>query len=277
MGHEFSGTIEEVGQDVKGWKIGDRVVVEPVISCSSCYSCKQDRPNVCHSLGFIGISGWGGGLSEFICVEANELLHALPNNVSLQDGAMVEPLAVAMHAVQASNLSAGDTALVVGAGPIGCFVIKTLLSQGASMIIVSEPSSLRRETARMAGAHHVFNPIESDIIAECHKLTGGKDVGVAVSFECAGVQKALDQALGALRTKGTCVICYQNNHKTAIQNLSDGTIKLDGFVTAKIALKDVVKLGFEELLNHNERHVKILVSPNGGELAEATAEPRSRL
>lgn len=137
---------------------------------------------------------------------------------------MVEPLAVAMHAVLASKLVVGGTALVVGewrsgsqqlrdprlmsfegAGPIGCFIVKTLLGQGASKVIVSEPSAMRRAMATRAGAHHVFNPMEDDVVLECHNLTGGADVGVNVSFECAGVQKALDQALGSLMTRGTCV------------------------------------------------------------------------
>lgn len=136
---------------------------------------------------------------------------------------MVEPLAVAIHAVQASKLQKGDTALVIGehstpaqgsfhraessagAGPIGCFIVKTLLAQGAAKVIVSEPSTVRREVAQRAGAHHVFNPMESDVIGECQILTGGKGVGVRVSFECSGVQKGLDVALGSLMTGGTCV------------------------------------------------------------------------
>ncbi|KAK4704605.1 hypothetical protein P7C70_g1602, partial [Phenoliferia sp. Uapishka_3] len=158
----------------------------------------------CQTLGWIGLSGGGGGLSEFICVDEG-YIHALPDNVTMKEGAMVEPLAVAMHAVQASKMQAGDTALVVGAGPIGCFVIKTLIALGASRVIVSEPSTIRRKMATRAGAHHVYNPMESGIIEECQILTGGADVGVHVAFECAGVQAGLDQALGALRTGGVCV------------------------------------------------------------------------
>ncbi|KAL8279792.1 hypothetical protein RQP46_007887 [Phenoliferia psychrophenolica] len=203
---KFSGIITKVGADAGEWALGDRVVVEPVISCKKCYSCTNARSNVCDKIGFIGLSGWGGGLAEYINVNAHDgFLHLLPDNVSLEDGAMVEPLAVAMHAVQASKLVVGGTALVVGAGPIGCFIVKTLLGQGASKVIVSEPSAMRRAMATRAGAHHVFNPMEDDVVLECHNLTGGADVGVNVSFECAGVQKALDQALGSLMTRGTCV------------------------------------------------------------------------
>ncbi|KAL8291234.1 hypothetical protein RQP46_002212 [Phenoliferia psychrophenolica] len=291
MGHEFSGTITLVGPDVKGsWKVGDRVVVEPVISCQKCYSCKIHRPNICNKLGFLGLSGGGGGLAEYICVNGNDaFLHALPDNVSLEYGAMVEPLAVAMHAVQASKLVAGQTALVVGGGPIGLFITQTLLSQGCSLVVVSEPSAVRRAAATHAGAHHVFDPREADVIASCRELTGGGDMGVDVSFECAGVQAGLDVALGALRPGGICVnvaiwdrkaevdmvgllmgektltgvLCYHDNHPTALASLANGSINLDGFVTSKIAIKDVVKSGIEELLHHNERHVKILVSATG--------------
>ncbi|KAM0748908.1 alcohol dehydrogenase GroES domain protein [Meredithblackwellia eburnea MCA 4105] len=293
LGHEFSGTITEVGPQAQGgWKVGDRVVVEPVISCHTCYSCQENKNNACHSLGFVGLSGFGGGLAEYINVNAgpnDAYLHHLPDNVSFKEGAMVEPLSVAMHAVQASKLTKGQTALVVGAGPIGCFVIKTLIAQGASKIIVSEPSSVRRATALKAGAHHVFNPIEVDVPKECQKLTGGEDRGVDVAFECAGVQKALDQVLASIRPRGiavnvaiwstkpqidmnalllkertlTGVICYKDNHPTALKSLASGAINLDGFVTSTIKLNDIVKGGFEELIKNNENHVKILCNLTG--------------
>lgn len=132
---EFSGTITHLGSSLKGdWSVGDRVVIEPVISCHSCYACDHGYNNACTSLGFIGLSGYGGGLSEYVAV-GEEYLHRLPEGVScelspglrrerdadhgvvvhpVKDGAMVEPLAVAMHAVEQSGMKKGDTALVLG-------------------------------------------------------------------------------------------------------------------------------------------------------------------
>lgn len=288
MGHEFSGIVEEVGSNVKDYKKGDKVVVEPTISCHTCYACKSDYTNACATLGWVGLSGgYMGGLSEFVAIEQS-YLHKLPDNVSLQFGAMVEPLSVAMHAVDRANFQKGGTALVLGAGPIGCFVIKSLIARGASKVICSEPSSSRRKMAQLAGAHHVLSPKESDVVKEVQSLTGD-DKGVSAAFECAGVQQTLETAISAVRTRGvvvnvaiwskkpqidmnalvlgektlTGVICYKNNHKPAIEALSSGKIDLEGFVTATTTLDQVIEKGFKELIHNNEQHVKILVSPTG--------------
>ncbi|KDE03763.1 hypothetical protein, variant [Microbotryum lychnidis-dioicae p1A1 Lamole] len=247
LGHEFSGVISKVGPGVKGeWRKGDRAIVEPTISCFKCYACKHNFRNACSSLGFVGLSGYA--------VAGEGFLHKLPDNVSLQHGAMVEPLAVAMHAVQMSGATKGCTALVCGAGPIGCFVTKVLIAMGASKVIVSEPSGSRRKMATHAGAHHAISPREDDVVSKCRELTGGDDVGVDVSFECAGVEASLTAAIAALRPRGTCldvaiwstkpqidmnalvlgektlraVICYESKHKPAIETLSSGKISLDG-------------------------------------------------
>ncbi|KAK4048947.1 hypothetical protein OIV83_004503 [Microbotryomycetes sp. JL201] len=288
MGHEFSGIVQDVGADVKDYQKGDKVVVEPTISCHECYACKSDYTNACETLGWVGLSGgYCGGLSEFVTIEQS-YLHKLPENVSLQQGAMVEPLAVAMHAVDQAKFEKGGTALVLGAGPIGCFVIKSLIARGASKVICSEPSSSRRRMAELAGAHHVLSPKDTDIVQRVSELTG-HDKGVSAAFECAGVQQTLETAISAVRTRGivvnvaiwstkpqidmnalvlgektlTGMICYLNNHGPAIEALSTGQIDLSGFVTATTTLDKVVDRGFKELIHNNEQHVKILVSPTG--------------
>ncbi|SCV67122.1 BQ2448_5768 [Microbotryum intermedium] len=279
LGHEFSGIISKVGPGVKGqWKEGERVIVEPTISCYKCYACKHNFRSACSSLGFVGLSGYGGGLAEYT-IAGEGFLHKLPDNVSLQYGAMVEPLAVAMHAVQMSGATEGCSALICGAGPIGCFVTKVLIAMGATKVIVSEPSGSRRKMATHAGAHHVISPREDDVVSKCRELTGGDDIGVDVSFECAGVEASLTAAIAALRPRGTClnvaiwstkpqidmnalvlgektlraVICYESNHKPAIESLSSGKISLDGFVTGTASLDDIVEKGFHELINNKEQ------------------------
>ncbi|KAI5480850.1 hypothetical protein MNV49_006659 [Pseudohyphozyma bogoriensis] len=249
---EFSGTIVEVGDGIKGdWKVGDRVVVEPVISCHKCFACNSGVNNV-------------------------------------QIGAMVEPLSVALHAVERSGFKKGDTALVLGAGPIGILTITALIAQGASAVICSEMSAARRKMATLAGAHHVISPRDVDVPEFVRKLTG-TDNGVAVAFECAGVQATLDTALASLRTRGTClnvaiwstkpiidmnalllgektlrgVICYKDNHQPAIEALASGKIDLAPFITGRIKLDDLVSKGFHELIHNNENHVKIMASLDG--------------
>ncbi|GAA6009882.1 hypothetical protein JCM10207_002144 [Rhodosporidiobolus poonsookiae] len=286
LGHEFSGIVVEVGQDVTGdFALGDRVVIEAVISCGDCYACQIGCNNACMSLGFVGLSGLGGGLSEYFA-SPEQYLHKLPDHVSLKSGAMCEPLAVAIHAVKRSGFRPGQSALVLGAGPIGCFLTKVLIAQGASQVIVSEPSSTRREKAAHAGAHHLFDPLSTDIVSTVKSLTS--NAGVHVAFEAAGNPAALKTGLEAVRTRGTvCNVsvwsrapsvemntlvfgektitgssCYVDDHPDVMKALSSGLINLDDFVTATIPIEDLVQGGFEELIHNNEQHVKILVSPS---------------
>ncbi|GJN94655.1 hypothetical protein Rhopal_007738-T1 [Rhodotorula paludigena] len=286
LGHEFSGVIEEVGLGVEKWQKGDRVLIESVISCGECYACKIGCGNACSKLGFVGISGLGGGLSEYF-LSPQEYLHRVPDNVSLREAAMSEPLAVAVHAVRRSGFKKGQTALVLGAGPIGCFLTKVLVAQGASMIICSEPSSTRRAKAQLAGAQHLLSPLETDVVARVKELTGA-DGGVDVAFEAAGNERALETGIKALKTRGTLLnvavwskdpkipanelvfgekailgsSCYRDDHPTVVEALGSGLIQLNDFVTAEITLDDLVEKGFKELIHNNEQHVKILVSPS---------------
>ncbi|GAA5887054.1 hypothetical protein JCM6882_009432 [Rhodosporidiobolus microsporus] len=287
LGHEFSGIVETVGPNVKGnFQRGDRVVIESVISCSNCYACQIGCNNACTSLGFVGLSGLGGGLSEYFS-SPEQYLYKLPDHVSLKSGAMCEPLAVAVHAVKRSGFKPGQSAAVFGAGPIGCFLTKVLIAQGASTVFVSEPSSTRRSKATLAGAHHVLCPIANDVVGTIKSLTGG--AGADVAFEAAGNERALKAAIEAVRTRGTiCNVsvwskapavemnslvfgekhligasCYRDDHPTVIDALASGLINLDQFVTATIPLDQLVEGGFKELIHNNEQHVKILVSPSG--------------
>jgi (R,R)-butanediol dehydrogenase/meso-butanediol dehydrogenase/diacetyl reductase len=157
MGHEFSGTVVEVGEGVTKVKPGDKVVVEPIICCGECAACRQGKYNVCRKLGFVGLSGRGGGFSEYVVAE-ERWVHKMPEGLSLEQGALVEPAAVALHAVRQSKLKAGDKAAVFGTGPIGLLVIEALKAAGASEIwscpnraprrrwsSARRPSSIRRK------------------------------------------------------------------------------------------------------------------------------------
>ncbi|GAA5935896.1 hypothetical protein JCM1841_005832 [Sporobolomyces salmonicolor] len=292
LGHEFSGIVDAVGSGLESdWNVGDRVVIESVISCHSCYACSIGCGNACHSLGFVGLStspSVGGGLSEYF-LSLPEYLHKLPDSVSLKAGAMCEPLAVAMHAVKRSGFRKGMSALVCGAGPIGCFIIKVLVAQGASLIITSEPSSTRRAVASKAGSHHVLDPLSTDVARTVKELAGAVENGVDVAFEAAAVGSAFTAALNSVKTRGTVLnvsvwskpaqidmnqlvfgekailgaSCYRDDHPATIGALADKRIDLEGFVTATIKLDDLVAKGFRELIHNNEQHVKILVSPSG--------------
>lgn len=202
IGHEFSGVVEAVGEGVSHVRAGDRVCVQPTIWCGGCRSCARRLVNCCDGNGFLGLSGWGGGMAEATSAPASAV-KPLPDGVPLDVGALVEPLAVGWHSVSVSPFRPGDAALVLGGGPIGLSVIQALVSKGCTNIIVSEVARRRREFATEFGAHHVIDPAAADVVAEVERLTGG--LGADVGFDCAGVQAAVDSALKAIKARGTLV------------------------------------------------------------------------
>ena len=202
LGHEFSGTVEEVGEGVTDLKVGSRVVVQPIIYDGTCGACKAGYINCCDKNGFIGLTGWGGGLSEHV-VLPRSCLYAIPESISLKVGALVEPLAVAWHAVNASPFKKGDSVLILGGGPIGLAVLQTLKAKRAENIIVSEVAPRRKEFAKQFGASHVLDPTKDDIVARVREICDGQ--GANLAFDAAGVQAGLHQAILAIRAKGTLV------------------------------------------------------------------------
>src|SRR5699024_11539375 len=144
LGHEFSGTVEEVGEGVDGVSVGDSVVVEPLMVDGTCSACRKGKSHLCEQIGFIGISGLGGGLSEHIVVE-QRWVHPV-GEMPLDQAAMIEPLSVALHAVKHSGAESGQVAVVGGAGPIGLLVAAVLKARGL-YTIVSDVSLARSDTA----------------------------------------------------------------------------------------------------------------------------------
>lgn len=216
LGHEFSGIVEEVGEGVNNVKVGDRVCVQPTIYDGSCRACKRGLVNCCDKNGFVGLSGWGGGLSDHMVVPES-CVKKLPDNVELEVGALIEPLAVGWHAVQISPYKEGDSALVLGGGPIGLAVVQALVGKGCKNIIVSEVSGRRREFAKQFGAHHTIDPTKEDVVKGVEDLTNGQ--GADVGFDAAGVQIAVDSAFKAIKARGTLVnIAVWEKRATLIMN-----------------------------------------------------------
>jgi 2-desacetyl-2-hydroxyethyl bacteriochlorophyllide A dehydrogenase len=273
---------------VTAYKPGDRVVIQPIIYDNTCGACTEGLQNCCWQNGFIGLSGWGGGLADHIVVPTTTLYH-LPDNVPLEIGALVEPLAVGWHAVKISPYKPGDTALILGGGPIGISTILALKAKGCENIIVSEVSRKRQEFATNFGAHHVIDPSKTDIVARTRELTDGK--GAHVVFDCAGVQAALDQAVHATRARG-CIVniaiwekpcTIQTNDfnfkertymgiatyevgdfQEVLDALSSGSMKPAEMITQRIKLTEVEEKGFKSLIHDKDSQVKILVEVGGG-------------
>ncbi|WP_054955899.1 2,3-butanediol dehydrogenase [Paenibacillus dakarensis] len=279
MGHEFSGQVVEVGEGVTRINVGDRVVVEPVYSCGTCEACKQGKYNLCDKMGFYGLAGGGGGFSEYAAVP-EVMIHKIPESVSYEQGALVEPSAVALHAVRSSKLKVGDKAVVFGTGPIGLLVIEALKASGAAEIYAVELSPERKQKAAELGAI-VIDPKEYDAVEEIHKRTNG---GVDVSFEVTGVPPVLTQAINSTKIGGetmivsifekeasihpqnivmkertvTGIIGYRNVFPAVISLMAQGYFPADKLVTKRISLDKAIDEGFEGLLKERNQ-VKILV------------------
>jgi (R,R)-butanediol dehydrogenase/meso-butanediol dehydrogenase/diacetyl reductase len=283
MGHEFSGVIEEIGEGVDGLAVGDSVVVEPLMVDGTCPACRADKYNLCEKMGFIGISGRGGGLSEHIVVE-RRWVHPVAD-MPLDQAAMIEPLAVALHSVKHAGVEAGQTAVVGGAGPIGLLVAAVLKAKGLTTI-ASEMSTARRGKAQASGvADVVVDPAKEDL--KTVVATRTNRAGANVAFDAAGAPAVVEQLLGvlgaggrlevvAIHTKPVALnitaqltmqdrvlgssIGYANDHAEAIELVRSGKVNLAPFVTSRILADDIVKRGFERLITHKDEEVKILVS-----------------
>jgi (R,R)-butanediol dehydrogenase/meso-butanediol dehydrogenase/diacetyl reductase len=210
LGHEFSGTVIELGEGVTDVKVGDRVAVWPIYYCGTCAACRKGRFNICTQIGFHGVTSDGGGMAEFTTVRAS-MVHALPENVDLRLGALVEPMAVGWNAVGRSGVEAGGTALIAGAGPIGIGVWFALKARGVEKVLVSEPNRDRRAAIAALGAT-VVDPVTEDLAAAVAAVSDGD--GVDVAFDAAGVGPAITSTLASLTPGGRVVIIALHERPT---------------------------------------------------------------
>lgn len=161
VGHEFSGQVVEIGENVTSVKVGDRVTAGALLPCGKCEACQQGRPAMCSHYGFIG-SRQNGAMAEYVAVKAQNVVK-LPDEVDYKEGAMIEPLTVALHGIQRINIKAGATALVFGAGTIGLMVLQSLKAIGAGKVYVVDVVDKKLELAKKLGADDVINSMKVDL------------------------------------------------------------------------------------------------------------------
>jgi 2-desacetyl-2-hydroxyethyl bacteriochlorophyllide A dehydrogenase len=288
MGHEFSGVVAEVGEDVYMVRPGDRVVVKPSASCLNCYWCRKGQYSLCPKRRgtSIGVSlNNDGAYSEYVRVkEPGQRIFKLPSGLATKEAALIEPLSISLHGVRLSRVRSGDCVLIIGAGMIGLGVIQFLKLEGVRKIIVLEISEKKSRVAREFGADVVLDPISEgeglkDRILD---LTGG--IGADVIFDCAGVPPAFQTSMDCIKSGGQVlliglhekpllldglnllhreielkgVFSSYNEFREVIHFLAGGKISTDQLISDVIPLADLVEKGFERLLASKDL-IKILV------------------
>ena len=280
LGHEFSGTVTEVGAGVTDVGEGDRVAIEPVYRCGHCRPCKAGHYNLCTSVGFHGLMA-DGGMAEYTVVPQNQV-YRLPDSIPLEMGALVEPMSVAYHAAVLGEVNDQSRALIYGAGPIGIGLWFALRGMGLTEIDVVEPSSTRRTSIEALGAR-TLDPTAVDVPGLIADRTDGD--GVDAAFDAAGVTPAVESALECVgerrplisvaiydkpistplinlvlrerRIQGT--ICYTgDDYRAVIALMARGHYDTTGWVDT-IPMSGVLEQGFEEL--RAGRKMKLLVDP----------------
>lgn len=196
LGHEFAGEIVALGQDTEGVGMGDLVSVIPLAGCGNCESCSKGEPAWCS-----GFALQGGGYAEYAITRPSQCV-VLPRSASLADGALVEPLAVALHGVHMSGLKQGDNVLILGAGPIGMAVAFWAKRKGAAQVTVQDVADFQRDRALALGADH-FITCPEDPIGSAERAAGGK---ADIVFECVGIPGLIAQAVEQVRARGTILL-----------------------------------------------------------------------
>jgi threonine dehydrogenase-like Zn-dependent dehydrogenase len=208
IGHEWCGVIEELGDGVGDFKVGDRVMLYAHPSSLSVNKRLNTGSHRKDPRAYYSAPGKRGAFAEYITAPPSQVIR-IPDGVTDESAACLEPLVAAIHAVRLGNLQASDTVAFIGAGPIALFMIQRVKQGGARGVYVSEISPTRAAKAKELGADKVFNPLEDDIISEIVALTGG--IGPDIVYECAAGENTLNQAcqLVALNGRVTCLAVYQ--------------------------------------------------------------------
>ncbi|XP_030463419.2 L-idonate 5-dehydrogenase-like [Syzygium oleosum] len=208
IGHECAGIIEEVGTEVKSLVVGDRVALEPGISCGQCRHCKDGRYNLCPEMKFFGSPPTNGSLANKV-VHPAHLCYKLPENVSLEEGAMCEPLSVGVHACRRANINPETNILIMGSGPIGLVTLLAARAFGAPRIVIADVDEHRLLIAKMLGADEAVQ-VSTDVKLvdeEVARIQNAMGCNIDVSFDCVGYDKTMTTALNATRAGGkVCLI-----------------------------------------------------------------------
>ena len=286
MGHELCGVIHELGEGVTGWNIGDRVVIAPLQNCGKCYFCQRGLHHLCVVQAGLGLQTKEGGFAEY-CKVKDYQLRKMPDHMTWEQGALVEPTCLAMYGIRRSGLIPGDVVLITGGGPMAALNMMCAFTAGAAKVYMTEKHPTRIKTLLELGATEVFNVNECNVLEEIMKRTDG--LGVDVAIECTGSESGINLCFDALRKQGMYVqsglslgevkvrpwqwalkdikmiglwCCNPYDYDNIIKLVADKRIDVSKLVTKTIKLDDIVTEGFEALARNKEKkEMKIHVIP----------------
>lgn len=282
QGHEFSGEVAEVGEGVSGFTVGEAVTVRPQYTCGECYYCKHGNENVCKKLQVIGCQA-PGGAQEYLSVRSN-LVIKMPAGMSYDDGAMIEPVAVAVAAIKSfSGDVAGKNILVLGAGTIGNLVAQTAKGLGAASVTITDLSDEKLEIAKACGIDHVVNTGREDLKHALENFYGQDNLDAAL--ECVGVEATVNEAINVCRKESEIIIVgiygkrpaidminvqekelrligtlmyLEEDYHTAIELIQSGKINLNKLKTAHFPLSEFDK-AYKYIEQNTAKSMKVLI------------------
>ncbi|WP_020618526.1 NAD(P)-dependent alcohol dehydrogenase [Paenibacillus daejeonensis] len=286
LGHECAGVVVACGPEARRFQPGDRVAIEPGVTCGLCSYCKSGRYNLCPDVQFLATPPVDGAFVQYI-THREDFLFAIPDRVTYEEASMVEPLSVGIHALNRANFQPGGSVAIIGAGPVGLLAVSAAKAYGASRIIVSDLEEKRLQAALALGATDVVPGRAGDPAGAILALTG--DLGVDLAIETAGHPVALKTALAVVRRGGKlsivglppvdevglpiAEICdkeidifgifrYTNTYEQAIRFLSAGAIDMMPMVTDHYPLEQAQD-ALERALTNKQGSLKVMVYPNG--------------
>ena len=286
LGHEFAADVLAVGAEVSHVRPGDRISVMPLAYCGDCHFCRRGLNHLCSTMGCVGLS-WDWGRLASRAVIRDYQAWRLPDGVSYEQGALIEPAAVAAYGVSRAGVQAGDRVLVTGGGPIGALSVLAALAAGAGEVYLSEPNERRASRAGSLGATAILDPRSTDVAEELRERTAG--LGVDVAIECAGNEAALNACLAALRPRGVVAQVGLHVDKASFDpmalaerelsivgtwaysvhewpritsQIASGAFPVERVVSDRIPLEATVTHGFDVLTDPSGDQVKVLVEPS---------------
>ncbi len=282
LGHECSGVVVETGKNVKRLKVGDKVALEPGVPCGQCEFCRSGKYNLCPDVEFLATPPYHGCLMNYMAFPEN-MAFKLPDNVSTKEGALVEPLAVGLHAAAQGNVRLGDKVVILGAGTIGLVTLLACKAYGATEVTVVDVIDKRLEVAVNLGATRVINAKNENAVETIMALTNG--AGVDKVIETAGSEHTIKQCPYLIKRGGTIVLVglapkdiidfnfmqimvkeadiktvfrYRNLYPSAIGAIADGKIDVKGIVTHEFDFEDSDK-AFDFVIENKNDVVKALI------------------